>query len=212
MAENFSKFHIERLNEMAIDKGTHSSGGYGFKLDWESIKNNQNLIHLIKKHINSKRMNLYSNPFGTKFYLTNDSLDFLGAIELENKNKRAFIVASDSYIEKGFYNIMFSAILGLTNIEELISDYQLSSNAIKAYENLIKQGEFKIKVIDLKTYEYFDFSKEKLLSNEKLRVSVSEGVIKEGYERFFEFVEKYGFNKTIDQRCLYGQAITEMEY
>lgn len=73
---------------------------------------------------------------GRVFYLSNDSMSYLGHIEITVSGKVGMISSSSSNIKGGFYNIMFTTILTHTDIDEIRSDVDLSDNAVKSYINL----------------------------------------------------------------------------
>lgn len=62
---------------------------------------------------------------------------------------------------KGFYNIIFTTILGNTSIKEIISDNNMLVNALNSYDKLNSlNNNLNIKVIQNK--EYFEFSVDKI--------------------------------------------------
>lgn len=106
------------------------------------------------------------------FYLTNANLDYLGFIEVRktDKSDTLRIAYTNSNISGGFYKTMFDAIFG-SGVKELWSDVSLSSNAVKAYQNMVKKGSFNIQVIS-KDGEYMKFTKKALTADELNRVSI----------------------------------------
>lgn len=153
---------------------------------------NTSFMKLLKNGINSEHYNLYQYGSGT-FYLTDENNKYLGFIDgyVDDKN-RYFISMSSSEIKGNFYNLMFTSILGYTNIKEILSDDSLSPKAAKAYENLLNKSQLKVQLVQLvqllshNNYEDFDINK--LFSDKKYRASVTESItsnIKESIKTSF---------------------------
>jgi hypothetical protein len=190
------------LNEMAIigDKQEYSSSSR--KEDWEMMKNTSS-IKLIKKNINSAHMALYCTISEGTFFLSNEKMEYLGCLEVEITKNIAKISYSHSGIKAGFYSIMFLALLTFTDIEEILSDIQISQNAFSAYNKLISK--FTIFTITSKTIDnkYEEFSKQNI-SKKGSRVSIRslyDGTDKQGLKESFERFEN-SFKKIEDSIAL----------
>ena len=215
---------------MAVRDGKREYTSLSKKTDWELIKNTK-FVKLIRKNINSK-FDLYSTLNESTFYLTNDMLDYLGYIEIEYQKDKSVveIIASNSGIKSGFYNVMFTAIGSNTNISMILSDYHLSDNAVNSYEKLARSHILNIVVKE--DDDYITFSKENLLRNKYNRVAVifDNKFLKESQNKFSKSLNKSLFdiskNKNNlnylnsklafiheeERRYLYGEAIDEIIY
>lgn len=134
---------------------------------------NTEFMKLVKSGINSEHYKLYRYGSGT-FYLANDNDEYLGFIDGHLEGIKYYILLSSSEIKGNFYNLMFTSILGLTNIEEIISDESLSPQAIKAYNNLNTRSQLTLQV--LSHNNYIPYSEENVLKNSSNRVVVTETV------------------------------------
>lgn len=101
------------------------------------------------------------------------------------------IKSSYSELKKGFYDIMFFSIL--TDVHEILSDIDLTSDAIKAYENLNRRlSNFDLAVKLGKKYK--KFTKEELLKNRNTKVSIK---AKHNFNEILEdFYERIEFSST----------------
>lgn len=158
----------EFINEMARETGinTHSfdrSEALQFYID--------NPKYIFKKYenIGSKKY-IVIQTGDYSFLLTNPDDEYLGNIDLSDpdNNGYASINGSESKIDGGFYNLMFRVILQDKEINAILSDSSLSTQAIKSYEKINKEGIFKIFVYDKTTKEIMKFSKEELLKNNRV--------------------------------------------
>jgi hypothetical protein len=205
----FSEYHNHRIDEMAVTSARYKRGAFSKKDDWDLQGSDRRIFSLVKDKINSKQMKLFKNK--QNYFLISKDDEYLGHIQIEESRGKAFITGSSSNIESGFYNIIFIAILTFTDIDEIISDSSLSTNAIKSYENLEKNNSLNLKILN--DGNYYEFSKEELLKNADAKVSIkSAGRLHENFERFIKEVQEYGWKKQSDQRWFYNYAISEMEY
>ena len=144
------------------------------------------LENLIKQDISAQRYKLYqsgSRAFDI-FTITSEDDEYLGHIELHDGH----INQSHSDIKQGFYKIMFLHILMYGGYSTIYSDTNLSSHAIKAYENLKDWHMLDMKVkTAIGTVNY---SKNNLLADRFNIVQIklakdSDVFVKEYYERIY---------------------------
>ena len=156
---------------MARNRGQGSYNAHSGKSDWE-FELDRDTKELVKDNIGSKRYKLYK--VFSKYYLTSESDVYLGRIELTEPNKGVSVIeTSHSNMRKGFYNIIFTSILGNTNIKEILSDTELSNQAIKSYSKLSRLNNIKINIWNMSQGK-MDYSEESLLSDGSFRVSITE--------------------------------------
>lgn len=214
----FLEFHKQRLNEMGQTYGKVSKSYFNREDEFEQYKES---YHLIKKNINSKGMMIFSQTkTSLTYFLTDKNKKYLGFVEFQpyHSNSVVKISASNSQLSGGFYNIIFSAILTFTVIEEILSDTDLSDNAMKAYENLNKQPSINVRVFDGSEYSEFSESNFKLSSHN--RVSIKSRNLKESFRNLEELIIESTFLKNlfenssdeIDQRFIYGTSIEDINF
>lgn len=211
--QNLRKF----INEMAFNDGRRSHASLSREDEYNKIKKEQPIfLKIIHKKINLLGYNLIS--YSNCYYITDKDDNYLGYIEYKADHKKIYITSSSSNLKGGFYNIIFSAILLYTEIEMIISDGHLSSNAIKAYENLARQNSLKIFLTKDSGETLEEFNPEKI-ENDNTRVVVAGKYLKEATEKIASYMLETSASKEwleshkedIDF-YLYGEAINEMEY
>jgi hypothetical protein len=193
---------------MADETGIRTTGDQHIHFD-KLLAQNSNILKLIKSGISSKHYSLYMEGT-TKFYVTDDKNNYVGHIFFSNEHSMIKIQDSFSKLKEGFYQLMFTSILALTNINEILSDNQLSTNAINAYERLSnKHSGLDIKILTYDGYKPFD--RKLLVSNPNYRVSVTDNKILEFRFKEFEkrltqdfFLEKYNNNNPEVDTYIFG--------
>ena len=123
------------INEMAIETGINDKNSYQGKTDWKFYQKpeNKKYIKLYKKNIGSKHYKVYTTSGGStvSVFLTTESDEYLGRIQVSDFGNKAEIHTSHGTI-KDFYKIMFTVMLSMWDV--ILSDYSLSTQAIKSYE------------------------------------------------------------------------------
>lgn len=162
------------LIEMAYNNGITSD--LSREYEWNNIKNTE-FVLLINDKISSQHHKLFQYGDST-FYLTTEENEYLGYIEMQYNNAvdAYAITHSSTKLQRGFYNIMFTSILKLTDIKRILSDESLSVLAISSYTKLSTLPHIKMKIYDPYVGKYKEFSKEALLEKPKNRVLIYEGM------------------------------------
>jgi len=175
------------INEMAYISGKHDNNSFSLKLDWDNHFKEK--AHLIIDKI-PKNYKIYS--YMNYYFLTDKNNEYLGYIQLKDVSKIYNIketfqikTSNSSGIVKGFYNIMFTSILVRTNIKCILSDGNLSSNAVKSYERLNKESKLNILLLDRLSKEIIPFDKKELIRNANTIVMVT------GNAEIFEIYKIY---------------------
>lgn len=137
--------------------------------------------------------NLHLKVYRTlnNFFLVNEENEYMGHIEFSLKDKILNINKSNSDKEKGldrgFYVVMFNIMLSQDDIKEIISDKQLSTQAVKAYKKLngeLLKQDYKVRV---KIFDEYSSNLDDISSDLNARFSVTEtyeGALKENWEEF----------------------------
>jgi len=150
---------------------------------------------LINDKVSKNKLKVYRNI--NNFFLVDSNNEYLGHIEFRKVNKVITITESNSDISRGFYAIMFNIMLSEDDIEEIISDSKLSTQAINSYIKLANSLTNQILSIKVKNVDgtYTEVSKENIKTYGAV-ISVKEtreGLIKEQWR---EFEKRYN---TIDE-------------
>lgn len=183
---------LKYLNEMAVNTGINGNS-FNREVEWNTIKNSEFTDLLFDNFADYK---IYT--YGNTYYLTDENIKYLGHIEFEGNS----IQSSFSKV-KGFYNIMFTAIL--TQKDYILSGTRLSTQAIKAYTNLSKLPDKKYK-ISIITPKEIPYDEGVLLEHPLYRVKISEkvvGYMKESIQYYYNkpntnMSNIYLFNEAID--------------
>lgn len=182
------------LQEMADETGKLDNKQFSKEYDWNRFYKGTDKPILILDKIGSEHYKLYR--VHSSFYLTDEDNNYKGQIELNIADNIGVIKSSNSQIAHGFYNIMFTSILGSGVVSELRSDTELSSNAIDAYIRLKTNPKLLVRI--LTSNDYIELNKQELLSNYNYRVSVVEkhgkGSIKEHYNNYLERISEIDEN------------------
>jgi len=149
------------LDEMAKNLGIGGGSGHSRKSLWVDILKNlkkDNIQPIFDKARGGERM----YKWGNTFYFTREDDSYIGFLEFKNLRGSEWQVSASDSIKKykGFYKKSFTMILALTECKAIISDDQLSDEAIKAYDNLHNDSFLKVKIID--GNKIIDFSKKDL--------------------------------------------------
>lgn len=172
IVKNYKSKFIRYLNEMAVVSGTHTNMSYNLEDNWNSIYSKQvELLKVITNKVPMYSIYLHGN---SNYFLTDKQGNYKGHIGLVSTNTpkllkdKGYDVAvkisssnQDGSV-KGFYNIMFTNILREQNIDCIISDNNLSTNAINSYSKL-KGAKITPWVLTANNIE--EFSKEVLLDD-----------------------------------------------
>jgi hypothetical protein len=186
---------ISEITEMADITGIVDPKSYNKEQEWnKNFKDTDSAVLLLDK-IGANHYKLYrvGNAF---FFLTNENDKYLGQLKMKVVDKVGTISTSNSKLPKGFYNIIFTSLLGSGIVNEIISGNQLSIQALKSYINLDKLKRFNIQVITHN--EYIPFSEDAIKDHYDYKISVKE---KKGFsvqERFKSFYEKISEEYTIN--------------
>lgn len=208
---------VDYINEMARSTGQNQRGFFSKENDWTN--RDERFVKLIKKNINAKHMSLYK--LSTNIYvLVDKDGNYLGSIEFEINNLTLNIKTSDSKMKGGFYLVMFSAILTFTSIKRILSDFKISEQAFKSYENLSKGFGLIVKVLTPDN-KILEFSKENVFNFEYNRILVTENEnsLKESFLRLTERIAEEPrwermFNERadgLDQHFIYGESINHIK-
>lgn len=152
--KRFSDFIYE-----ATETGMHEGGSR--ESEWNKVLDRQfNMLTLMY----DKDVKLYLYPTIT-YYLTDLDNKYLGHVEIRDGK----VGNSFSNMRGGFYNKIFQLIFEYSSIKEILSDVRLSSNVIKAYQNLSRD----VFDVEIKTRtDYISFSRDKLLEDYINRISI----------------------------------------
>lgn len=174
----------EYLIEMARDTGINTLG-FNRGGDLEFYIENPKFIKKTYKDIGSTDYEVIQTD-NYDFFLTNKNGEYLGHVELSAPDKNGYcsIKSSRSKIKRGFYNLLFSVILESNDIKGVLSDSELSSQAIKSYQKLANGGYHKVHVYDKMSGKIYKFSKEKLLKPSMVAL-VTDDQVKGTFERFY---------------------------
>jgi len=193
----------EYIDETAIETGINSSKTK--KYDWDTFyknKINTKSVKLINDKVSSFHWKVYMTL--NSYFLVDENNEYLGHIEFIFIDKKIIkILESNSEIKSGFYAIMFNIILS-NNINEILSDNKLSTQAIKSYKKLKidKTNQYfniKVKINN----EYFDDLS--LIKSNGAIFSVTEkynGNIKECWNEFYRRYEN--INEITGKRSSWG--------
>jgi hypothetical protein len=183
------KLFRQFIIEMATVSAIYPKGSRSKKYDWDKFDKNGELTRLLLRDIGSLHYKLYRTG-NSSFYLTDKDDEYLGQLEGTTSNGALSISNSSTNLEKGFYNIMFTSILGTEAFSEIRSDNDLSINAINSYGRLSINGRLLIQVYNPDTKEYLPFSKDNLLAKSSNIVSVKEKEIGTIHEHFIEYYKR----------------------
>jgi len=166
----------EFMNEMAYISGKQGNDSFSLRHDWDTHfkEKSELLVHKLPKNYKLYHYMGY-------YFLTNKNNKYLGYIQLKEVSSQYRlentyqIKSSNSTGEvKGFYNIMFTTILAKTNIEKIISDDNLSTNALNSYIRLDRESKLTINMFDKHAKDIQDFDKNEIKSNPSSIVLISE--------------------------------------
>ena len=193
---------FKKYNEMARNTGYGSYNAHSGKKDWE-FELSKNNKELLKDKLGSERYKVYK--VFSKYYLTSENDEYLGRLELTPPNNKgvSVIETSHSNIKKGFYNIMFTAILGSkkTGIKEILSDTALSNQAIKSYTKLSKLNNLKLSIYDTFSGKQ-EYDEKTLLDNENYRVSITENWnLEKVFEDYYNRITNGNRKREYFERC-----------
>lgn len=181
--KNFNEY----LDEMAVSSGINDYSNHSREATWNLYYKDHNFKQLLKDLGGEDHLRFYIVG-KSSYYLTDDKDEYKGNIETRlYKNDVIIIKSSNSKLKRGFYNIMFSCLFAI-GFKEILSDTDLSEQAISSYEKLNINGRLQITIYDSENDVYLPFSKKVLLSNEKYRISVKEknkGSIKEHFNEYY---------------------------
>lgn len=163
----------ELILEMGYNNGIASTENRSE--EFKSLLTNFHM-KLVKDGINSEHYKLYRYGKGT-FYLTDENNRYLGFIEGSYKDNLLIITLTNSQIKGNFYNLMFTSILALTEVEYIFSDLSLSPSSVKAYKKLNANSALKVKMslsisTNISNFEELDI--EKLFDDNSYRIVVYE--------------------------------------
>ncbi len=182
------KSFIELLKEMAVVSATYPKGSKSKEYDWDNYDRESEFTRLLLRDIGSLHYKLYRT--GNKsFYLTTKEDEYLGQLEGNITNNTLNISNSSTKLDRGFYNIIFTSILASEICINILSDSNLSTNAIDSYSRLNVNGRLLVEVYNPVSKEYFEFSKELLLKNHNV-VSVREKNIGSIHEHFMDYYSR----------------------
>jgi hypothetical protein len=176
------------LGEMARETGETSLNTNSKEREWNKFYKNTEFKKLILKDIGANHLKLY-RVANINFYLTDENDEYKGQIELDINNKVGIISNSHSSLERGFYNIMFTSLLGSGLVTQIISDEELTTNAINSYEKLNRNGSLVIQVYT-PDKKYLEFTRENLKQNVLNRISVTERELGEASRVFEDYYSR----------------------
>lgn len=145
-------------------------GANNLKDEWKKYKDSK-FMKLLLKDIGADHYSIYKN--GKTYFLITENNKYAGYIDGDIKNNKFYIAKSSSNIKNGFYQMMFFGLFVGLKVDEILSDTNLSDNAIKSYEKLNNVGEsspYTIKVVTENGYE--PFNRELLLKHPNYKISV----------------------------------------
>lgn len=179
----------EFMKEMAVETGKMSDNYLSFENDWVKHYKSSSDKKMLMKDIGSNHYIIYR--VGNSHIILADHEDnYLGYIELTKIRDHQYkIGASNSKLQGGFYNIIFTSLLSLPEYKEIFSDTQLSTQAINSYLKLNNNPRLHVQVVN-NHMEYSDFSKTNLLKDEFNRVSVTAKNVKHLEETFKDYYKK----------------------
>jgi len=132
-----------------------------------------------------KKMSVYQGKY--EFFLVSHENEYKGHVTYLNKGGTIHIIDSFSDIKGGFYSIMFASIL--TTSLEIISDADLTTEALKAYHNLsIKHSPFSIAIVY--KGKYIPYDHKTIEENPKYKISIKpRHSFVDVFERYYEKLE-----------------------
>lgn len=176
------------LREMGVLSGTNDYNSYSKEFDWDNFYKGTDKPNLLLKDIGSNHLRLYLVG-KSHFYLTNEDNEYKGQIELVITNGIGTIKSSNSKIDRGFYNIVFTSIFATGLVKEILSDTSLSIQAVKSYEKLCVNGYLTIQIYNPSNKIYYPFSIDKFKDNIYNVVSIKEKQelsIKEHFNEYYK--------------------------
>ena len=188
--KSFKEFlnNTQILQEMGIISGDNDYNNYSKEYDWNKFYKGKEVPILLLKDIGSNHLRLYLVG-NSHFYLADGNNNYKGQLELVINNHIGTIQSSNSVLERGFYNIMFTSIFATGLVKEILSDINLSTQAIKSYDKLYINGYLDIQVYNTKNNTYYPFSIDTFKSNTYNVISIREkqyNSIKEHFEEYYK--------------------------
>jgi len=176
---------MKNISEMAKDTGSYNKGALNKELEYNKHYKDNNILKLVSDKL-VKKMKIKKSD--SVYFLLDKNDRYLGHIEYYKVKDKIIISHTNSELKSGFYDIMFTSIL--KDEKEIMSDKSLSTNSIKAYENLNrKTSNFNLKIFTGK--EYLPFSKELLLKGNNVVSVFDKRGITEMFEDYYEKIKLY---------------------
>lgn len=180
--------------------------------EWNTFYKTSNFTKLIYEELGTNKYKFYKH--GSELYFLIDKNDnYIGHIELHDSK----ITSSFSLLNGGFYNIMFTLIL--TQIPYILSDKELSSQAIRSYEklNTLPSKKFKLYISDSGLKTKIPFDKNTLLSSTEYRVLITEknlhsmrNSVEDYYTRINLYDSLSGYPKSLTKYHNEGHEICDL--
>lgn len=184
------------INEMAHISGVKSNDSHSMKHDWDSFYKNDTNTKLIVNKIPGG-YKLYNN--GSNYFLTDVNDEYKGSLVLTNVTAKHPILKQLQYNNvqqisssnqdgtvKGFYNIIFSSLLTHTDIDGIMSDNDLSTNALNSYDRLYNNSHLNLFTYVPQSQKVIEFNKN--IMNDELSavvlVSSDKKLLKEIWDRY----------------------------
>lgn len=196
----------EYMVEMAYRNGI---SGKSKKDIWDNVRNSSKML---ADRLGSQHYKLYTHD--SVYFLTDEGDEYIGHIQVWDRGNSLSIEDSFSILKDGFYSIMFPLLFNFANAKEILSDISMSNTSIKSYDNLNKNTNMKVRVIN-QDEKYLTFSIHNLLSNKYNRVSITEssvGFFKDIYEDYIARLERSHFKQLYENydNNLDGYIFTSM--
>lgn len=175
------------------------------KIEWDRDYRDTNKVTLVLSDIGEHKYRLYKAI--NTYYLTNASNEYQGYIQLKNIKGRVYqINESSSNLSGGFYKIMFPLLLS-QNIDEILSDNDLSDNALKSYSNLLNTSLISIQIYKPSTQSYIEFNKDNFLENIQNVISITKK------HKDYDIKEHFNKYNSLGDNRLFGQEFWQyLEY
>jgi hypothetical protein len=187
--KSFEEYIKYNINEMGVVSGIHPKNSKSKEYDWIDFDKESKLTRCLLNNIGSMHYKLYRTG-NSNFYLTTEGNEYLGQLEGIISDRVLNITSSNSKLSYGFYNIIFSSLLSTELITEILSDFDLSTNALNSYERLLINGRLLIQIYNPYTQSYIKFSKESFLEDINNIVSIKEKKVGSMKEHFAEYYKR----------------------
>lgn len=189
--KEFIGYKPTHMIEMADETGILPPQAHSKQSEWVKFYKDTDSKKLLLKDIGSQHLRLYRIG-NINFFLTDEGDNYKGQIELSINHGVGTVSSSHSSLDRGFYNIIFTSLLATGLVSQILSDKDLSTNAISSYEKLSRNSRLVVRVFNPRTSEYLEFNKDNITANSYNRISITEkepGNIVEHFNEYYSRVQ-----------------------